>query len=332
MITKNRENTYTTLAEIAGVSTKTVSRYFSNPDIISEKTKKKIVDAIDEIDFVENKVAKSLAKGDSEYIGIIVPTLELSFFSDILNRIINQATSFNYKCIVYVSDQGPDKERKLINELRSYKVKGIINFSHILRSSELEKFDMNFVGIEREVGEFNYIVTDNYQGGLLATNHLIDSGCDYIIHINSHNEEYLPAHKRLIGFRDAVSGTENLEFFDNVVTVNGENANLKSFLDKTIAEKSESVIGIFCANDNIARIVLNYLVRNNYDVPNKIKIIGFDNSLITTQAILSISTISQNLELISKTAVEWLINGERNQKLIIDPDLIVRETSISEVK
>ncbi|WOO86675.1 LacI family DNA-binding transcriptional regulator [Mollicutes bacterium LVI A0039] len=327
MINKNKDNSYKALAEHAGVSTKTVSRYFTNPDIISEKTKQKLQQAIIDIDFVENKIAKSLAKGDSEYIGIIVPTLELSFFSDILNRIINHATSFNYKCIVYVSDQGPDKERTLINELRSYQVKGIINFSHILRSSELEMMDMNFVGIEREIGKFNYIVTDNYRGGFLATQHLIQQGCDYLIHINSHNEEYLPSHMRINGFKDASINVAHELFFDEIITVNDDNGRLKNYLKDKITKHSENTIGIFCANDNIARIILNYLVREGYEVPNKIKVIGFDNSQITTQAILSISTINQNLDLMAKTAVEWLIDGQLNQRLIIDPDLIVRETT-----
>ena len=81
--------TFNDIAKKTNFSKTTISRYFNNPDSLTEESKKKIENALVELDYKENKVARSLANGKTEMIGIIIPDLFLHYYSQILDSLIN---------------------------------------------------------------------------------------------------------------------------------------------------------------------------------------------------------------------------------------------------
>ena len=86
--------TFNDIAEYTGFSKTTISRYFNDPDSLTLENQQKIADALVALDYKENKVARILANGKTEFIGIIVPNLFLHYYSEYFPHTINTAISF----------------------------------------------------------------------------------------------------------------------------------------------------------------------------------------------------------------------------------------------
>ena len=190
--------TFADIAAFTGFSKTTVSRYFNDPDSLTEK----IADALEKLNYKENKLAKVLANGKTEIVGVIIPNLYMHYYSDILGRLIGTYEKFGYKFIVFSGNDDPEAEKNYITELLSYNIEGLIVLSHTISSEQLCKLDIPLVTIEREDRHVFSVNTDNYMGGVQAASLLVKSGCDIVIHFNSEITEDVPAYGRIKGFKE----------------------------------------------------------------------------------------------------------------------------------
>ena len=126
--------TFNDIAEYTGFSKTTISRYFNDPDSLTLENQQKIADALVTLDYKENKVARILANGKTEFIGIIVPNLFLHYYSEILDKILSTYDKYGYKFLVFAGNENKDTERKYISELLAYKIEGMIILSHTIPS------------------------------------------------------------------------------------------------------------------------------------------------------------------------------------------------------
>lgn len=329
--------TYNDIAKYTGFSKTTISRYFSDPCSVTEENRKKISRALEILGYKENKVARILANGRTEFIGIIVPNLYLHFYAKMLDTLLSTYEKYGYKFIVFAGNDNKDEERRYLSELLAYKIEGLIMMSHTIPSSELAHCGVPVIGIEREDKNICSVNTDNYMGAVQAASLLIRGGCEALIHINSDIEECVPAYDRIRGFRDtcAANGTEHkviLCGFKN--SYKDDSAELKriiSGIDKTYPGKKK---GIFTSSDTTANMILNILARRSRGLPHDYRLIGFDNSPISEEAIIPISTIGQQADLMADAAMDMLkkliANGGRTdspEHRIITPILIRRGTT-----
>ena len=95
--------TFEDIAKYTNFSKTTISRYFNNPDSLTVENQDIIAQALIDLDYQENKLAKVLANGKSEFVGIIVPNLYLHYYAEILNQILATYEAFGYKFLVFVS-------------------------------------------------------------------------------------------------------------------------------------------------------------------------------------------------------------------------------------
>lgn len=160
-------------------------RYFNSPDSLTLENQEIISNALISLDYKENKVARILANGKTEFIGIIVPNLENHYYSEMLNRILLTYEHFGYKFLVFIGNEQEESERQYINELLAYNIEGLIVLSFTLPSRELANLQIPVVTIEREDRYVSSVNTDNYMGGVQATSLLARHNCDILIHINS---------------------------------------------------------------------------------------------------------------------------------------------------
>ena len=93
--------TFDDIARYTNFSKTTISRYFNNPDSLTLKNQEIITQALIDLDYKENKVAKILASGKTEFVGIIVPNLYLHYYSEMLNQILSSYEKFGYKFLVF---------------------------------------------------------------------------------------------------------------------------------------------------------------------------------------------------------------------------------------
>ena len=335
--------TFDDIAKYTGFSKTTVSRYFNNPDSLTLKNQQIIANALVALDYKENKVARILANGNTEFIGVIVPNLYLHYYSEMLNRILSTYEEYGYKFLVFVGDENKNIERQYISELLAYKIEGMIILSHTISSKELASYNIPIVTIEREDEYVCSVNTDNYMGAVQAASLLIKSGCDILLHVNTPVPENVPAYGRIKGFEDICS--EHNVVHDVILTRLGntfeENKEkLTQLVDEIEDKYPNKKKGIFMSNDTHANILLNILIRKYGTLPDNYSIVGFDNSPVSSEAVIPMSTIGQQSEVIADEAMKLLVmqmNERKKRKpvplkepihKIVTPILIRRETTM----
>ena len=331
--------TFSDIAKYTNFSKTTISRYFNAPETLTKESIKKIEKALIDLDYKENKVAKSLANGRTEIIGIIIPNLYLHYYSNLLNCLLNTYPKYNYKFLVFTGNSNPDEEMNYIKELLSYKIEGLILLSNSINSKTLSNLDIPIVGIEREDKYISSINSDNYSGALKATNMLIDNNCDILIHINNDVSKDMPSYKRIEAFKDACENRNaNYKLYlsdkgNSFKTSYEDIYNIYKQIEKDYPKIKK---GIFVSNDTHANILLNILVRNKKNIPEEYEIIGFDNSPISTEAIIPITTVGQDVVKIANESIKLIlrqINLKKKeqsleiQHITIDTNLFIRETT-----
>lgn len=323
-----KSKTFYDIVEKSGLSIATVSRYFNNPDIVAEKSKTKIEKAIDEVGYMQNKFAQTLATGKSELIGIIVPNLELDFYSSLLTALLDYSQSLGYKCMVFNSNTNYEQELEHIKNLKSYQAIGIINYSHAISSAELKQLNPNTVVIERDFENLKSVSSDNAKGAILAFEHLSNINCDVFININS-ADNGTPVFDRTSKFIEMCEQNNVTHEFICADFNNDYNHNsliLKNCLDQIITKYPNKKVGVFMANDYYASILKAIIKRAQINIPDQIALIGFDNSPVSYQTSMPITTIKQDIPEIAKQAVDLLVTDEIKHTQI-DVELIIRDTT-----
>ena len=339
---KQKKVTFADIAAYTGFSKTTISRYFNDPDSLTLENQQKIADALTELDYKENKVGRILASGKTEFVGLIIPNLYMHFYSEMLSQILDTYGTYGYKFLVFAGNEKADVERKYIEELLAYNIEGMIILSGTVPSRELASYGVPVVGIEREDQFISSVNTDNYMGGVQAASLLRKSGCDIIIHVNADMPDSQPASGRIRGFVDTCE--EYHLPYELILTHLGntfeENRERISALTDQLEQKYPGKRkGIFMPNDTHANVLLNILIQRYGSLPDTYQIIGFDNSPISREAVIPISTVGQQISVIANEAMKLLSEQMEERKKrrpapqtgpvhrIIPPVLIRRETT-----
>ena len=164
--------TYGDIAKYTKFSKTTISRYFNDPDTLAPASREIIAKALVDLDYQENKVARILANGRTEFIGVIVPDFYHHFFYEILNHILGTYENNGYKFLVFVGNKREEVERRYIQELMAYQIEGLIVLSHTIHSRGLAQLQIPVVTIEREDQFVCSVNTDNDENAILS----IDGG------------------------------------------------------------------------------------------------------------------------------------------------------------
>lgn len=343
MIMSPKKNvTFDDIAKYTNFSKTTISRYFNNPDSLTLENQQIISDALQKLDYKENKVARILASGKTEFIGIIVPNLYLRYYSEMLDHILSTYETYGYKFLVFIGNEKEESERRYIQELLSYQIEGMIILSHTIPSRELAGLQIPIVTIEREDKYVSSVNTDNYMGAVQATSLLARHKCDVLIHVNSPTPQERPAYGRIKGFQDFceehhLKHEVILEELGSAYDVSQRQ--ISSIFEKIERNYSGIKKGIFVSSDTYANILLNLIVRKYGELPDDYLLIGFDNSPVSEEAIIPISTIGQQIEKLAHEAVGLLVDqmNERKKRKpaplkepvhkMVTPILIRRETT-----
>ena len=307
------------------------------------KNQQIISDALDKLNYQENKVARILGKtGKTEFIGVIISkTFIYITILKMLNQILKTYDTYGYKFLVLPV--------MIINQLNASIFRNffLINrrngiLSHTIPSRELASYNLPIVTIEREDQFVSSVNTDNYMGAVQATSLLAKTGADILIHINVELSPQVPSYGRIKGFSDICE--EYQIPHELILTDTGHSYEESSLILKDLLETIDSKYqgktkGIFLPNDTFANIMLNHLIQKYGQLPDDYKIIGFDDSPVSREAIVPISTVGQQIDKIAASAMKILHEQitERHKRKpalssepvhkIIPPILINRKTT-----
>ncbi len=295
------------VAREANVSVTTVSRVMNNRGYISEATRKKVFAVMDQLNYRPNEVARSLFRKKSNVIGVIIPDVSFSFFAEYVRYVEEEAYANGYKVMICNALDDGQKEREYIRMLRSSQVDGIILGSHTMDIHEFENLQLPVVTLDRTVPGVTCVTSDNDAGGRIATQALLDRGCQHIAHIRGPIELETPANRRSDAFAE-VAGASGVKH-TILETSNNEfvfNAYLK--LVEKMFQEHPSIDGVFASNDLLALAVLRVAKMIGKHVPEQLQIIGFDGVHEATVSTPQMATISQDIPLMAKESVQQLLS------------------------
>lgn len=318
------------VAEKAGVTVTTVSRVINNRGYISEETRKKVYQVMDELNYRPNAVARSLTKKRSNIIGVILPAVYHPFFSNLLSELENAAYQNDYKIMLCNSQMQQNKEKDYINMLRAQQVDGIFLASHTLDILSEIKVDLPILTFDRKIEGLPYICSDNYQGGKLAAEHLASQGLKNLAYIGGSLDLDLLSNQRYQALKDYCSQHPGLKLKNFQCSLNSFDRSEYQRLAARIFKEFPEVEGIFASSDLIAAAVIKEAKKQNISIPEDLKVVGYDDLELAELYQPSITTIKQPAHSIAQKAVEILLNKIEGNKIkqenILDVELIKRKS------
>lgn len=307
------------VAAAAGVSKTTVSRVLNHRGYLSEKTIAKVQKAMQELDYRPNIIARQLYKQRTDLVGMIFPTVDNPFFSQLEAEMERQLYRNGYKVLIGNSQNDPAKEENYLQQLLTHQVDGLIVGTQNRGLIGYQHANLPVVAIDQVVGKNIPVVSsDNYQGGLLATQRLLDDGCRHIIHTNGPLGLDTPTQKRREAYEHLMTKnnlpaiTYHLDF--NISTVDKER------VFRRIFEEHPEVDGIFAANDTDASTIINLASEYGKRIPEDLKIVGYDGSNVTRLLLPGLTTIQQPIDEMADLAVQLLqarINGQNVKSVVL---------------
>ncbi len=330
-----------TISEIArecGVSKSTVSRVLNGkPDVLPE-TKKRVLEVVEKYNFQPNAYAKGMLGKRSDCIGVVIPhdidyIFKNQYYAETLRVILKTTRERGYYVLLICCHD----MKEAVDAVMQKRVDGLILITPLPEHKPAMMTFLNckipFAAIGRcqFLPEAYQVCTDNYQGAMLAMEHLFSLGHRKIAYIGGPN--FLPSSgERSRAYLDAMRANGILVL--NEMMQDGSNSiESGAVATKKILETCPDVTAFFVASDYMAIGVENAIRESGKSVPKDYSVIGFDNIPIAEQISPSLSTIDQQIEAKGEICANLLLDliekpeVEQKRSVEIASTLCVRDST-----
>ncbi|MCU0105691.1 LacI family DNA-binding transcriptional regulator [Acholeplasma vituli] len=312
------------VAKKANVSVATVSRVINKKGYVNEETRVLVENAIHQLNYIPNELARSLFNKHSKLIGVLVPHFDTQFYAELIEGIENSAMRLGYKIMLSNTQDNAKREKDYIHIYSQYNIDGIIVASNAHNVEQLIKSDLPIVTVDHILAEnIPSITSNNILGGIIAAQKLISGGARYILELRGPSF-LLTVSERSLGFRQVLV-QNNIPYvsYDTDLL----NPNIEEI--KKIIEAHPEIDGIFATSDFLAIHAQNILQKLGRRVPENVQIVGFDNIVYTTLVSPTITTIEQPIRRMGELALESLVKLLNDEPLgdfhsVLDVKLIER--------
>jgi LacI family transcriptional regulator, kdg operon repressor len=303
----------------AGVSKSTVSQYINNRyEFMAESTRIRIQEAIRELGYIPNFVAKSLKQKKSSTIGVIVANILHTFSTEIIRAIEDACETSHFHMFVCNADDNPEKEREYINMLLAKQVDGLIIFptaDNMCLYEELKRSNFPVVFVDRKLEQPIYptLMLNNEMAAELAVEELLKKRHTKIGAVSmSISLKVSPRIERISGFKKTLAGNGILPNDNWIITA--ERKEILPALEQLWLQDDRPE-AFFATNDLSLIELLKFLRKKKVTIGKDVSVIAVDDSDFLEIAATPITAIKQPTFEIGKDAAETLF------KLIAEPDL-----------
>jgi len=331
------------IARELGLSISTVSKALSDSYEISEKTKKLVNEYAEKHNYSPNPIAKSLKQGHSKSIGIVVSTIDNSFFSQVISGIESVAYAKGYNIMITQTHESYDLEVRNVKHLTYRSVDGILislsaETQDIEHLKALQRKGLPIVFFDRVSNDLDThkVIADNYKGAYDGTMQLINSGYKRIAHITS-SPNLSISDERLAGYKKALedSRVPYNEKYTKYCLHGGRDLNEIEAAINDLLTMDNRPDAIFTASDRITTTTLSLLKDLKVKVPQDVALLGFTNAHLAHILNPPLSALVQPGFEIGKAAMEMLISLIESKRpvtefetKILPTELFIRESSI----
>lgn len=293
------------VAKLANVSKTTVSRVLNNRGYLSQQTIDRVYQAMKELNYQPNVVARQLYKKQTNIIGLLFPTTANPFFGELVEELEKRLYIEGFRVLVGNSMNNPEKEESFLNQLLTKQVDGLIVGTHNQGIKEYSYGNLPIVAIDRNMNhDIPVIESDNYEGGVIATNYLIEKGAQKIIHTNGPEGLETPAKRRRLAYEDTMK-KNNLLPITITVDFNISYKEKCLIFQKMLLEHPD-VDAIFASNDIDAVLIIQLALENGRKVPEDLLIVGYDGTQMIQNIFPTLTTVIQPIEEMAEMAVKVL--------------------------
>jgi LacI family transcriptional regulator len=329
------------VADMAQVSSQTVSRVINSRPDVADETRQRVQQAIEELNYQPNAIARSLIQQRSLTLGVVTAGLQFLGPSQTLNGIAKQAEEMGYSLLFKELPHFRSNNTKpLINTLLARQVEGIIwAVPEIGDNRErLPEVSIPIIYLTmQERPDLSAVAVDNYLGGRMAAQHLIDQGYRRIAHLSG-PLDWWESRQRLAGWRDVLheaglSVSEEQSAPGNWSAASGAQAMTQ------LVESYPDMDAVFVGNDQMALGAMHVAHQKGYQIPGDLGFVGFDGMPESVYFVPPLTTISQNLRELGSTAVHQLAQAIdlmhldhhvfEPRYIPLRPELCIRESSTS---
>lgn len=324
-----------------GVSLITVSKALHGASDISEETRRRVLKRVQEMHYRPNMQARGLAGGKSYMVGLVVPDLLHPFFAEFAKALNGVLRRSNYGLILASSEEDPTIEEE---EIRAVLARGVDAILVASCQSSREGFrgvedqQAPFILIDRDFprSSANFVGTNDFRAGYLATEHLVSTGKHYIAHIGG-PQDLAPAADRRAGYDAAlfaanrkVSGSQFVEI--PKVEELGEEAGFQGM--RRLLELESRPDAVFCYNDLTAIGAMAAASHAGLLIPRDVAFVGCGNVRYSSYLRVPLSSIDQSTSDLGRSAGNLALDlihdhGRKPKKIRLEPRLIVRASSAS---
>jgi LacI family transcriptional regulator, fructose operon transcriptional repressor len=323
------------VAKTAGVSTATVSRVLANHSRIKDETRQRVLEAVEQLNYRPNLIARSLRAQKSAKIGLVVSDIRNPFFTAIGRAVEDSAYEQGYSVLMCNTDENPEKEELYLNVLHDENVAGIIFSPTQQFGTKLSKLNSRipFVIIDRTVNmkQADMVLLDNITAGYELAEHLIENGYCKIAGLFGNASTTGP--ERNQGWLKALKEHQLKPFGEYFIP-----PRIKQGYDTTLTwlNQADRPDAIFTSNSLLTAGAFQAIRDRTLKVPDDVALVGFDETTWGALVDPPITLIAQPTEEIGRTATELLFQRieepTRSPKtVILKGTLIARGSSAKRV-
>ena len=339
--------TLASVAERAGVSLKTASNAINGTGRMSDATRVRVMDVVDEVGYKVNVAARNLTRGRTDSVSLAVPTLKAAYLGDLAETVVETARAMNLGVFVTTyPDDGVSGSRQLLRQFNALRTDGLLLSLSENEDLDWTAFDVDYplvcLGSRDTFGRVDRVTTDDVADARAATEYLLERGSTSIAVVGAH----VPFDAAAIA--GAGEGNAELRMRGVYEAITAAGGTLQPGLigvtgfDWTIGagfRAAQATIdcgipfdGLVCFNDGLAIGAISALRANGLRLPEDVQVIGFDN--VEESAFLAplLTTMDSRIEWIAQTALERLvrrINGvaDAPEVLYARSQVIARRTT-----
>ncbi len=323
------------VADHAGVSTATVSRYMTSAYLVREERRPRIARAIEQLGYIPHGAAQALASQRSRTIGVIVPTLDNAIFATGIHAFQKRLQSAGYTLFIASSDYSLDEVRTQAETLIARGVDGmmLIGSDHHERLYErLHQLQVPYVNTwsYNDDGRHPCIGFDNYDAAFRQASYLLDIGHTRFGIISGITRDNDRARDRLRGVLDALDARDvavsESAIFESVYDI----ASSRQFMRRILAA-DPAPTAVVCGNDVLAYGALLECQSRRYRVPDQISIVGFDDLPMSQHIQPPLTTMHVPSEEMGRRAADFLLARLNDESVTdttkLEANLIVRKST-----
>lgn len=325
------------VAERADVSVTTVSHVVNDTRYVSDELRGRVREAMDALGYRPNRLARSLRRGETHTIGVVVPDSSNPFFAEVARGVEDASFAQRYSVILCNSDGDLEKELFYTNVLTARQVDGILFVAAGVSTEHIRKLQQDrvpVVVVDREIPEVSVdkVLTDNVHGGEIVTRHLSDLGHRRIGCITGPSD-VTPSADRVTGYRRALE--EAALPFDEEIVLRGDFQYEGGFrAGRRLLTMDDPPTAIFACNDLMAVGVIRAAREMGRRVPADLSVAGFDDVHLASFTSPPLTTVAQPKYEMGVVAAELLLgrmedHDQPPRHRLLETRLVVRRSTAS---